>query len=132
MKPIYLLSILIILLLTTNSSFVCIKFSKSITIDSIHYFKANEIRLNAGNFKDYTLQLNLHDGFYTFLKDTSSGYHLFKADKDLKNYYLLFFEEAKSFNDTSLIATLMYQSFDKEKQTNSSKIFHLKKTTNKV
>jgi len=125
MKPIYFILTFMFFLSVTNSSFVCFKFSKSVTIDSIHFFNSNQIILTAYDFEDTTIELKLYDGDYTFSKDTSKGYPLFKADKYIKNIYLLMNISPRSINDTGILATIKYQAFDKKKQTNSSRVFKL-------
>jgi len=98
---------------------------KTISVDSISYFKADQISLTAIDFKDTTLQLILNTGTYTFIKDTSK-YYSFKADKDNSSFYLVDFLHPDLVIDTSIFATIYYQAFDKKKLTNSTKRLKLK------
>jgi hypothetical protein len=46
---------------------------KTVSVDSIRYFKADQIRLEAIDFKDSTLQLKLNTGTFRIIKDTQNG-----------------------------------------------------------
>jgi hypothetical protein len=133
MKPIVYLQAALLFVGITNPSGDCTRIMKTVPVDYIRYFKADQIRLEATDFKDTSLQLKLDTGTYTFIRDTSKWY-FFKADKDKGFYLMIYFnadKDDKSFyeineihpnqvTDTSVIATIHYMGFDKKKQTNTT------------
>jgi hypothetical protein len=119
MKPILFLQAGLLLVGITNPSGDFLRITKTISVDSIGYFRPDQIRLKAIDFKDTTLQLKLNTGTYTFIRDTSKWY-LFKADKDIKSFYLIDKIHPDQVTDTSIIVTIHYWAFDKKKQTNST------------
>ncbi|HEU0064205.1 MAG TPA: hypothetical protein VFQ58_04205 [Flavisolibacter sp.] len=126
MKPVYFFLANIFFLIIINSSFVCKRFSKSVSVDSLHFFTPGQIYLAADDFRNDTFQLNLHNGVYIFSKDADFDKHLFKSDKDANNFYLIVYMITNKINSTSLITKMGYQSFDRKKRTNSSKVYELK------
>ncbi|PVD52153.1 hypothetical protein DC498_10505 [Terrimonas sp.] len=126
MKPGCFILLFLFFALITNSSFVCITPRQLVTIDSIKYFKPDQIILTAESFKDTVIQLNLNNKHYSFSKDSSTNFRAFKATRDDRNIYILTNIVATYINDTTVLTTIKYQAFDKIKLTNSSKIFELK------
>ena len=125
MKSVFYTLIAVFILLMISSSFTCIRSTRSVAIDSLRYFKSDQVILTTHDFKDTEITVKLHDGAYTFSKDASKNYQLFKADKDVKNVYYIMGITPISFDDDFILAAIKYQSFDKVKQSNTSKIFRL-------
>lgn len=125
MKPVCCMLLFVLLAFITSSSFVCIKPHKTVAIDSIQYFKPRHVILMSDCFNDTTIELKLNNNYYTFSKDTSTSYHLFKANKDDKNIYVLINISPSYIDDTSMLTTIKYQTFNKISLTNTSKVFKL-------
>ena len=121
-----LLAVVLCFFMVTNSSLTCVRFTKILSIDSIHYFKPGQIWLASDNFRDNSIRLKLHDGEYTFSRDSAYPYSSYWADKDGKTFYRLIGVDPVALNDTSIIVTIKYELFDKKSKTNDSKVFNLK------
>jgi hypothetical protein len=111
-----------------SASFTCVKPVKTVSIDSIHYFNPGRILITPGDIKDSSIRLKLHDGEYVFYKSGPAPSGVFRADKDARSFYQLINVDPVAVNDTALIATIRYQAFDKQAQTNISKVFRLKES----
>ena len=126
MRLVYIILIYLFSILIINSSFTCIRLIQRVSIDSIQYYKPKKIVLEPDDFKESSILLKLKDGLYTFYKDTTEKHHSFKAEKDIRNFYLIEWIDVNSIKDSSLSANIHYQAFDKIKNWNTSKIYNQK------
>lgn len=101
------------------------KKDQTVSIDSIRYFKAVQIRLKANDFIDTVIKLTLHNGDYIFSKDSLHGWLKFTADISAKEFCILTEAKPKAVTDTSLTVRLKYMFFSKKKRTNSSSYFKI-------
>ena len=109
-----------------TTSMTCHMWRQKVGVDSMHYFRPKQVLIESDDYRDRAIELKLPGGIYHFTVDTTLKPRLFTAPKDEDEFYAIVGMIPEKFTDTSLIATLQYQSFQTKDLVSTSKFMKIR------